>query len=389
MVSCFLATEQSLFEEFESPGQALRYLLEQNGWTQDEFAEISGTSRQTVAQLLADRSGVSPEMATVLSAASGMTAAYWLKLDSAYRLAQVKKAPVDVERRAKIYTLAPIRDMQKRGWIRDTKNLEEMEQDLKQFFGTPNLDSVPQFPVATRRFNAQLLHLTASQRAWCYRAKSLADALKVSGFRSDAETLRALTSKVRELAAYPKEGRHLPSVLAQYGVRFVVLESLPGAKIDGATFWLDEHSPVIAVSVRYDRIDNFWFTLMHELSHVRHGDALSVDIDIETDEADPDARQRIDGTEQRANIEASAYLIPTSDLESFIRRVSPLYSRDRIIQFAHTMKIHPGIIIGQLQHRGELHSSANRELLSKIRGIITETALTDGWGKTVSQDALN
>jgi HTH-type transcriptional regulator/antitoxin HigA len=64
-------------------------------------------------------------------------------------------------------------------------------------------------------------------------------------------------------------------------------------------------------------------------------------------------------------------------------RVSPLYSKTRIIQFAHTIQIHPGIIVGQLQYRGEIGYSANREMLVKIRDIVIDSALTDGWGRSV------
>jgi HTH-type transcriptional regulator/antitoxin HigA len=50
------------------------------------------------------------------------------------------------------------------------------------------------------------------------------------------------------------------------------------------------------------------------------------------------------------------------------------------VQFAHRIKIHPAIIVGQLQHRGEIGYHANREMLLKIRESIIQAALTDGWG---------
>ena len=110
-------------------------------------------------------------------------------------------------------------------------------------------------------------------------ARELAEvSLQVPTF--DAALLPKVERELRELAAYPKEVRHLPKALAKYGIRFVVVEPLPGGKLDGATFWLDERSPVIAVSVKHDRIDNFWHTVFHELAHIRRGDAPVVDTDI-------------------------------------------------------------------------------------------------------------
>jgi HTH-type transcriptional regulator/antitoxin HigA len=71
-------------------------------------------------------------------------------------------------------------------------------------------------------------------------------------------------------------------------------------------------------------------------------------------------------------------------LSSFIVRVRPMYSKNRIVQFANRARIHPGIIVGQLQHRGEIGYAANREMLAKVREIIANSAITDGWGRVVS-----
>jgi HTH-type transcriptional regulator / antitoxin HigA len=384
--------QESLFDHPaghpQSPGDLLRSLLEEFGWTQEELAFITGTSRQTIAQIVANRSGITADMAVAFARAFGKPASEWLRLDAMYRLSQVKKQGGEIEQRAKAYSVAPVREMQKRGWIRETKNIEEIEYDLLRFFGTDSLDAIPPISVATRRTNATESALTPTQRAWCFRARELAKALQVVPFHRDEAAMRKLRMKLRDLAAYTKESRHLPKVLAQCGIRFVVVEPLPGAKIDGATFWLNENSPVMAISVRYDRIDNFWFTVMHEFSHVVNGDAFSLDIDLEGDEEIAKAPDELVACEQRANIEASGFLIGKSDMDSFIGRVAPLFSKERIVQFAHAVKIHPGIVVGQLKHRGELHPGAHRDLVSRVREVITESALTDGWGKSITESAL-
>jgi HTH-type transcriptional regulator/antitoxin HigA len=71
----------------------------------------------------------------------------------------------------------------------------------------------------------------------------------------------------------PEESRHVPRLLLECGVRFILVEKLPQADIDGVCFWLDAKSPVIGMSTRRDKIDNFWFVLRHEIQHVleRHG----------------------------------------------------------------------------------------------------------------------
>jgi HTH-type transcriptional regulator/antitoxin HigA len=167
----------------------------------------------------------------------------------------------------------------------------------------------------------------------------------------------------------------------------MVIEPLPNVKIDGAAFWIDV-GPVIALSLRHDRVDGFWFTLMHEFFHIKHGDPLSVDSGL------VDATKGVavtlveDEAERRANEEASNALVPTAELNSFVRRVGPLYPKARVIQFANRIRIHPGIIVGQLQHRNELGYMSMRDVLVKVRENITSTALTDGWGHTIAPSTV-
>jgi HTH-type transcriptional regulator/antitoxin HigA len=367
----------------KSPGEALREALEAKGWTQEELAMITGRSRGTILEIIAGRTGISPEMAVSLAAAFENNAAEWLNLDARFRLAQVVGDSEEVQKRLSLFSLAPVRDMQKRGWIEETNDVDELENQLKKFFGVSSLDKPPDIPVATRR-SARVQELTPQQRAWCFRAREMAAALAVRRFSQSR--LQEASKEIRNLAAYPKEAQHLPQLLADYGIRFVVVEPLPGAKIDGAAFWLDESSPVIAASVRYDRIDAFWFTIMHEFSHVQHGDALSIDNQLLVDT--PKDRTGRDDAEERADAEASSLLVPKNELESFIRRIGPLYSKTRIIQFAHRIKIHPGIIVGQLQHYGEISFRTHREMLARVRDVITAVALTDGWGHSISPGLL-
>jgi HTH-type transcriptional regulator / antitoxin HigA len=362
----------------QAPGDRLRELLEEKGWTQDELASITGRSRQQIIDIVAKRRRITPEMAVALAAAFGLSATYWLTLEAIYRLSQVNEPKDAIMERARLFDLAPIKDMQKRGWIPETKSTDELVQHLTEFFEVGSLDEQIGFPLATRK--ATLGDLTPAQRAWCFRARHLARIPIVSPF--DPLKLDQAGEKLRQLAAYRTEAVHVAEVLAKFGIRFVVIEPLPGAKIDGVTFWLDENSPVIAVSLRYDRHDYFWFTLMHEFMHVVHGDSLSIDCDLGREEDHAPTLLK-DEIEKRADEGAAATLVPQEEIDSFIRRVGPLYSQTRIVQFAHSIKMHPGVIVGQLQNRGEVGWNALRETLAKVRDLVTDTALTDGWGHVV------
>ena len=158
------------------------------------------------------------------------------------------------------------------------------------------------------------------------------------------------------------------------------MEALPQTKIDGACFWLDSNSPVIALSMRYDRIDYFWHTTMHELGHVKNRDGISIDKDIFEERTSTENTPPQEAVADRFAVEN---LVPQDELEDFIVRMKPIYSKTRLIGFASLMKVHPGIVLGQLQHRGEIKYATYRDLLLKVRDTVTATALTDGFGNTL------
>lgn len=373
-------SENGLFDlRLRHPGKYLRDMMDAKGWTQDELAAITGMSRQTVNNLVSGKSNITPETAVKLSVIFGNKAEEWLKWDNLFRLSQVETDTALVGRLARLYEIAPVRDMQKRGWIKLTGDLTELESEMTRFFGANPLDADIVLPIAPRR-TVLLPNLNAAEKAWCFRARQLAAMVQVKPF--SPSKLSQTEKRLRQLAAFPKETRHIPKVLAECGIRFMVIEPLPGARIDGATMWLDG-GPAIAVSLRHDRIDGFWFTLMHEFAHVRNGDA-SVDTELVDGIKGVAVKLVEDESEDRANEAASDSLISRAELNSFIRRVGPFYPRQRVIQFANKVKIHPGIIVGQLQHKNEIGYGSLREFLVKVRESVTSTALTDGWSHTIS-----
>jgi hypothetical protein len=121
-----------------------------------------------------------------------------------------------------------------------------------------------------------------------------------------------------------------------------MVEALPGSKIDGVCFWLNEVSPVVAVSSRFDRIDNFWFVLRHELEHVdrRHGlSAVMLDTELEGDRAGIG-----DGVAEEARVahEAAAeFGLPKRMMDALIARKAPFFYEHDIRGFAATMNVHP------------------------------------------------
>jgi HTH-type transcriptional regulator / antitoxin HigA len=367
----------------ESPGERVRAELKRRGWVQGDLALIMGKPVQRINELVLGKISISAEWAIALSAALGGAPEEWLGLESAYRLSLAEVDDQKVARRARLYELAPIKEMQKRGWIPTTDDPDQLEKDVLRFFDMESLDSEPEISAVFRRSNPGE-EMTPTQRAWCFRVKQIAKALRVKEF--DRDKLLECEKRLRKLAAFPQEARKVPTLLSSFGIRFVVVEPLPGSKVDGAAFWLDQQSPVIGMTLRFDRADAFWHNLSHEFFHIKYGDAISLDTDLVGENHLPVAERN--PAERRADSEATNLLVPSSELESFILRNAPMYSKDRIIRFANKIKMHPAVIVGQLQHRGEIGYHANREMLVKIRDIVAPMAVTDGWGQTIDPRAI-
>ena len=354
------------------PGDFIREELDARGWTQSDLAAIVGRPVETINRIISGKRGITADTAHVLGEAFGTGPEYWLSLDAAYQLwSSPGSSPRtdEIALKARLFDMAPIAEMTRRGWIAGSSDARDLESQLKQVFEIDSIDDPITFHAAAKKSSSG--DFTAPQLAWLFRAQKVASALSVETF--SAKKLRDALPMLRELATCREDARKVPALLEQVGIRFVVIEHLQKTKIDGAAFWLNQKSPVIAISERLDRIDNFWFTLSHEVGHILNRDKLSLDSDLCESQSD-------DEIEQRANEFASDFLVPKDEMDNFILRVDPLYSKVKIRGFANRMEIHPGIVVGQLQGRGKIKYSHSREMLVKVRELVTSTARTDGWG---------
>ncbi len=361
------------------PGEFIRDELEARGWTQTDLAEILGRPLKAVSEILMGKRAITPETAKGLGEAFGVDPQFWMNLESVYRLSRVKEEGGEVARRAKLYAAAPVKDMIRRNWINEADDVAGLEAEVLRFFAVDSVEMIVSLSAeALARKSTSDEETTAPQRAWSFRARQVASTLEVPPYREGE--FDQLIAELLRLTAGEQEVRRVPRVLAEFGVRFVVVEHLPRTLIDGAALWLDQGSPVVALSIRRDRIDSFWFTLFHELGHIRHRHRPRIDSGIDRDGPPPPGD--LPDPERIANEFARDHLVPGPEIDSFIARVRPSYSRVRIHQFADRIHVHPGIIIGQLQRRGEIEYSQAREMLVKVRDTVTRSATTDGWGRS-------
>jgi HTH-type transcriptional regulator/antitoxin HigA len=287
-----------------------------------------------------------------------------------------------VAKKAALYSFAPVGEMQKRGWIVKSSNFDVVEAQVLQFFERKSLDDGQELLAAAAR-KASAGDWTPPQRAWLTKAKQLARTIQVTG-RFTAKALQSALKTLSLLTSEPEEIRKVPRVLAEAGIRFLIVAPLSHSKIDGACFWLSEHEPVIALSFRYDRIDWFWFTLMHELGHVSAGDGKTVaTLDIRLVGSDAVATNDKSDVEKRADEFAVSSLVDQGELQDFLAR-TPVFSRLKIMGFAKRLGVHPGLVVGQLQYRKLIPYTHFRPLLTSVRNFILGNAISDGWSEAAT-----
>lgn len=354
------------------PGEFLADELEARGWTQSEFAEIISRPQKLVNDVVLAKRAVTPETAADFAAALGTSAQFWMNLETAWQLSKISPRDDSISRAAKLRERFPVREMCKRGWIKSGGSAAELERDILAFFGLSSIEEPIEFQHAARRNYKR--EVTVHQWAWIFRANQLASALRTPPYSESA--LRKRSSDLEALMIEPEAIRHVPRILLECGVRLVVVEPIPGSEIQGACFWINENkSPVIGLTLKGDQIDKFWFDLWHELEHVLSGDGKEGVIIEDFDES----KAGDDEAEIRANRAAANHCVPLGAMNDFFLRHNPMFAEKSFLGFARIMKRHPGIVAGQLQKRSGRWDLFKKHQ-AKVRHIITEAALTDGYG---------
>jgi len=363
---------------FEHPGVAIAHEIEARGWIQSDLAFILGLASSTISNLVSGRKAISAADSIALAEAFGCPPDYFLNLQVEYDLHRANAPSSVVQQRAMIQREYPLREMIKRGWIEEaTPRSPDLEARVARFFGVGKVEDIPHVSHAARKSDYSKEDTKPTQLAWLYRVRQIAREMVVPRYSEQA--LRNTAEAMQGLLAAPEGIRHIPHLLAECGVRFVVVEGLPGGSIDGVCLWLDGQSPVIGMSLRYDRIDNFWFVLRHEIEHVLNGDGLLAAI---IDENVSPSIEGLPKEEILANQAATDFCVPASKMDSFFHRKNPFFSRRDVLVFADRIKVHPGLVVGQLQFRlGKF--SLLRDLQVKVRDIVTASMPVDGWGDVI------
>lgn len=360
VISVLLEKFEETRFKFEAPDpiEAIIFRLADLGLKQKDLAEIIG-SKSRASEVLTRKRPLTIEMIRAIHEK--------LRVPAEILIGHPKQE--NTETSEIDWKKFPVKEMQKRGWL-DAEMAEGKtgEQLIRSFFARTSAQSAPVLLRKTLN-GVNKPETQYAIYAWVARVLVRARDLKkpevryVQGSITD-EFLRQL-AKLSRSDDGPLLAREF---LAMKGVILVIEQHLTKTKLDGAAMLDQDGTPIIGLTLRYDRTDYFWFTLMHELIHVqRHlGRQTSAFID-EDDSADEDER------ELEANILAAEAFIPRQ-----IWKSSEAYRTkrsDAVVKLANTLMIHPSIIAGRIQRESgkytilkEFSANSGIKNLFKISG---------------------
>ena len=348
-----------------SPGQILTRELEARDWTQRDLATIMGRPYQAVNEIINGNKQITPDTARELAYAFGTSIDFWMALEANYRLhlAEQNAKEQEIERRSSLYSAAPIREMIKRNWIKGSENVATLERQVLSFFKVSTLSDAMSKAASFRVSQNREVEI-ASQSAWVQRVENLAGDQEIGNFSVDR--LRKAIPSILDLSNDLDSIAHVPEKLKDLGVHFVLLPHLPKTYLDGVAISTNKN-PIIGLTLRYDRVDSFWFTLLHELAHVVSGHR-GIILD--------DTEQRIGSANQseenEANRAATEWLVDQKTLLEFVEEVKPYFSKSSIEAVALQLHRHPGIILGQLHHQKVVEYKHLRNLLAPVKPYLAK-----------------
>lgn len=334
------------------PGATIKEQLVDRGMSQKEFASRMEMSEKHISKLINGEVQLTPDVAMRLEMVLGTPAHFWSNLESIYRekIAKVK-AENDMAEDLEILKKIPYNEMVKNHWVESSSKKEERVFILRKFFEVVRLGILqePLIPNIAYRRTGTGAKSDYALISWAQRAKLEARDISTSAINLDK--LVALIPTIRRMTS-ENPARFCPVLceeLAGCGIALVFLPHIGGSFLHGATFY-DGTKIVVGMTVRGKDADRFWFSLFHELGHIVYGHIANQNGTTEEDE-------------KMADSFARNTLIPDEVFMKFV--LEERFDKQSIIEFARTIGIDAGIVVGRLQKEHYIPFSWYSELKTK------------------------
>ena len=329
------------------PGETIRAVLHAKGVSVHVFRLEIGLDESEVADLLTGVLPVTPVIAKSLAKALGATTHFWLERQKQYRtrLAELAAAEPELTNWGATF---PVKKMVDSGWLPKPHVKEDAAFELLDYFDIGSVDEwrekyLSRLRLTKFRTSQAFQNDIPTTLAWIRHGELLAEKIECGRWdrNSFTDSLRALKplSKIDDPAAFVPA---LQANCARHGVAVVIARCIPGCSASGATIMVRKDKALLLLSARFLADDQFWFSFFHEAGHlVLHGDEPHIEHEGATT-----PRQEVEANQFAEEI----ILEPVGEAALEGMRVNPF----SIARLARQCDVSPGLIVGQLQHRGKI-----------------------------------
>jgi HTH-type transcriptional regulator/antitoxin HigA len=352
------------------PGESVLDIAEERGWRQSELAQRLGYTEKHVSQLINGKVPLSVDAALRLERVLGGTADFWLTREANYQKHKARLATA--ERHAGWVSWLdqlPLKELMACGAIPrqrvDARHKPALVEACLRFFGVASPDDwrahYGGMQMAFRRSRAEQSDVGAIS-AWLRLGEQQAE--RLDGPKYAKTRFEKALRAIRSLTCEPPEvfEPQMRALLQEAGVLLVLVPAIPRAHVSGVARWLGPTRPLIQLSLYGKSNDRFWFTFFHEAAHILlHANTKEEKRSVFLD--DPNASHSNNPQEHEANQWAGDWMIPPQ----YVERLPELRSKAAVIEFANHIGIHPGIVVGRLQHEELIEPSWMNDLKQRFQ----------------------
>ena len=327
------------------PGEVLAEELEARGMTQKELAVRLGRPAQAINEIIKAKKAITPDTAIGLEKALGISAHFWVGLESDYRMTLARnRERKTLEDNMQWLADYPIHRMINLGWIQAGRDRLDRMNALLNFLGTSTAEpKIYQQAIGFRITEAAQRKISlGALSVWLRKGELEAQSMPTEDY--DEKIFKDSLVQIRRMTEeHPRD--FIPAMTdlcAKSGVAFRIIQELPKSGANGAARWLTDRKALIQMSLRGKWADIFWFTFFHEAAHlIIHRKQRRVVIDGL--EQDPEMAE----IETDANDFAKDFLIPPDDWSAF--RSKRAFTDKTVKEFSSPLGIAPFIVVGRLQ----------------------------------------
>ena len=337
------------------PGLLLADEIEANGYSQIDFAKLIDLKRSQLNEIIKGKRNLNADLALLLEKALGIDADYWMEAQKNYDLdkARIEAKNKEQLEAIEIWNVAkafiPVSFYKKEQVISGNPLQDNLK--IREIYGVANLDQLAAMrvqPTYTRfkksiKLKIDIVNIMGWVKLVQYNAKEVI----IPPFNH--ENQEQLITELRAIFLTNKDVLNkIQNKLHENGIKLIYQVKGDKTPVDGVSFWSDGN-PAIGMTLRHNRLDNFAFTLFHELGHiykhlVNNDNAEFIDLDIKNEEEE--YKNSIE--EKQANEFAQNALIIKEDWEEFSKNLYLNNNDDSMMKFAKKIKIHPCIVRGRV-----------------------------------------